>query len=423
MHENQCEFKEKLLIINNNVLSDTSNNGKTVLSYIDCLPKGNIAQLYFNGAKPSISGYNYFQISDKDILKGLLNPNMRGRAYSSTVSLTKSDVVSSRKIPRNIWTILIRELLWWKSWKSSNLLKWLDDFSPTSIFFVAGDSLFAYAICWYIAKKYGCAVSVYVTDDYIVERKNETFLEKLFRKKIKKEMLKILSISKNFFTISEIMREKYLEELNHDSHIIVNMTESLKSEEKYDNDESIIKLVYAGNLYYGRDLVISKLSDSIELYNNTHQKKCKLYIYSNKVLTDEEKAMMIKGEGTCFGGNLNKLELQIVLNQADFLVFVESFDEIYIEKTRYSLSTKVTEYLSLAKPIIAIGPKGIGSIEYLKDVSLHIDNLDEIYEKLLFLIESKSLQIELAKSAEEKYISKHNKSMLQEEFISLLFGD
>mgnify|MGYP000361581007 CR=1 FL=1 len=71
---------EKILIISNNVLSQTSNNGKTLLSYFKNLNSKNIYQLYFSEEIPQLSGYHYYKLSDKDILKGYLNEKKRGMA-------------------------------------------------------------------------------------------------------------------------------------------------------------------------------------------------------------------------------------------------------------------------------------------------------------------------------------------------------
>ena len=53
---------DRLLIISNNVLSETNNNGKTILSYFDTIPKEQVAQLYFSGECPQIEGYRYYQL-------------------------------------------------------------------------------------------------------------------------------------------------------------------------------------------------------------------------------------------------------------------------------------------------------------------------------------------------------------------------
>ena len=53
-------------------------------------------------------------------------------------------------------------------------------------------------------------------------------------------------------------------------------------------------------------------------------------------------------------------EMPMIYNQADVLVHVESFDDSSMGFARYSLSTKVAEYLATGKPILYYGPKDIG---------------------------------------------------------------
>ena len=78
----------------------------------------------------------------------------------------------------------------------------------------------------------------------------------------------------------------------------------------------------------------------------------------------------------------DKEELIKTLNKADVLVFVESFAEEQIEKTRYSLSTKIPEYLSLKKPIFAVGPENISSMRYISDTAMCVFEIGEIYNRL-----------------------------------------
>ena len=137
---------ERLLIISNNVLSNTRNNGKTIYSFIDSLDPEYVAQLYFNGEYPSVGGYKYFQITDRDIIKGIFSPKKRGRVINDCLE-TKS-VAGSGNAPAHKGEVfrLVREVLWAGKWKSRKLLQWLDEYSPTAIFFVGGDCLFSYDI-------------------------------------------------------------------------------------------------------------------------------------------------------------------------------------------------------------------------------------------------------------------------------------
>lgn len=409
-------MNERLLIISNNVLSETNNNGKTILSYIDCLPKNEVRQLYFSSENPQIEGYKYFQISDKDVLKGHIRKINRGRSIQK-ITRTKN-ISNSNKVKRNDFTCLLREFVWFKSWESDALIKWLDEYDPTAVFFVGGDCLFAYNIYIYIVKRYSPKSSLYLTDDYIAPRKKKTFLSEIRRKLILNKLQESLKLSHHFFTISAPMKQAYKVLLNRNSDIIVNMTESLYNDE-YIKPEKNITIVYAGSFYYGRDDVLLDVADAVERYNvNNKKKKVFLEVYSKDKISNNK---MKNFSFTHFNGPVNKEELIKIYNAADILLFVESFNDYQIEKTRYSLSTKVPEYLSLKKPIFAVGPSYIGSMDYLQNVAQCVFNLNDIYAKLVELLESHELQIELAESSYTKYITYNNKERMQKMFIKKVF--
>lgn len=68
-----------------------------------------------------------------------------------------------------------------------------------------------------------------------------------------------------------------------------------------------------------------------------------------------------------YEGSLGREALKERLNECGVVVFVESFDELNKKITRLSLSTKVPEYMASGALIVAIGPKDVGSMEYLAD--------------------------------------------------------
>ena len=406
---------ERLLIISNNVLSNVRNNGKTIYSYVDSLDPKYVAQLYFNGEYPSIGGYKYFRITDKDIVKGMLSPKKRGRAINDSAPATVGSVPEGAKHRGEIFR-LAREVLWAGKWKSKGLIKWLDDYSPTAIFFVGGDCLFAYDICKYIAKRYNAKTSLYITDDYIMPRTNDSFVGKMRKRKIKKRIRKCLEYAQSFFTVSDMMRREYKDVFGRDSSVIVNLSESLRAPVEK-QDDSTYTLMYAGSLYYGRDGVLGKLSEAILAYNATHEKKARLDVYTNSAPDEITKKKFIVEGASRYCGSLDRDGLKRELNASDVLVFVESFDKDFMEKTKYSMSTKVPEYLSVGKPVLAIGPMGIGSIDYLSDVAVCVSDTSELSEKLTQLLESEAAQREVAERCERKYFNNHSKEKIQKEFL------
>lgn len=411
----------KLLIISNNVLSEINNNGKTILSFIEN-SKLEIRQLYFSSEVPSIITYKYFRISDNDIIRGCFFPKKRGKSISvEKHNKTTMEVSLKRKFGRNLITLYIRELLWKNKWQSKQLEEWLDDFRPDVILFVAGDALFAYDICSHIKEKYDSRLVMYTTDDYIMPRLNESVFEKKRRNDIRKQMVKILKKTDVFYTISEQMQKDYKNVFLRNSLIAMNMTDDLmdKSIQK-SNDQYIF--TYAGTLYYGRDDILVELAKCIHRFNKTHDKKAYLKIFCG---TEPEenvlKKINIEGCSRYFGC-LTKKELKNQLNKSDVLVFAESFKISQMEKTKYSLSTKIPEYLSVKKPILAIGPDKIGSMQYLQDVAVCVNSVKNLYDSVEYMLEHREFCDLYSCKARDKYEQNHNKESLQREFVENLIG-
>ncbi len=411
----------RLLIISNNVLSKTRSNGKTVMSYFDCLSCDSIRQLYFSTELPSIPGYSYFQIADKDIIRGIIDPSKRGRAVAE---VKEDNFKSYKQNPGSIkkpFFRLAREVLWSGKWKSKQLLAWLDDYKPTDIFFVGGDCLFAFKIAEYVRQRYSARFSMFLTDDYIMPRKHESAVSKYRRKLIRNSLKKAIDHTDQLFTISAPMRKQYKALFGKDSELAVNMSPCLKdhSIEPY-QDQTV--LMYAGSLYYGRDEVLGKIAEAIAKYNDHADKKALLKIYTN--LPPEEnilKKIHIEGASE-YCGSLTNEELIKELNRSNILCIVESFEEEHMDSTRFSLSTKVSEYLSAEKPVLAVGPAGIGTIDYLQDAAFCITEQEMIDSRLKELLSSEELQKKYSEIAYKKYVQNHTKESIQIPFINKVFG-
>lgn len=408
----------RILIISNNVLSYTKNNGKTIYSFFNTLPKENISQLYFSSEIPEIEGYNYFRISDRDIIKGFLNKN-RGDTIFPIQQINEK---KSKKIliPRNSFTCYIRDILRHNRWKSKKFISWLNAVSPNIVFFMAGDTFFSYEACEFVISNYNCRLFTYTTDDYILPRENDSFLSKYRRKQNFKLLNNCIHRSEKLFVVSPMMKKYYDNIFNVDSYVIVNMTESLLQKELLVNNNDTFKFVYAGSLYFGRDEVLIKLIENIKKINKIKNKKIFLSIYSNTTPSKTILKKLNNENVSKYMGTVNSEELKHIFNSSDAPIFIESFDKKNIEKTRLSLSTKIPEYLSLKKPIIAIGPVDVGSIDYIKDLSFCATNLDKIYDIIIKFMDSEEDRIEMSNKSYQKFLNNHNKERIQNSFIKLL---
>lgn len=132
---------------------DTNNNGKTLASFFANYPANKVAQLYFSAEIPRVKRYTkHFRISDRDVLKGLvLRKGIVGGPVLPSTEEKKGRVPANNdgflKLKRSNILRLYREIMWKTGiWRTKALDCWLDDFNPDVVFFVAGDSGFAYDI-------------------------------------------------------------------------------------------------------------------------------------------------------------------------------------------------------------------------------------------------------------------------------------
>lgn len=426
MEYNKIKYP-RILVISNNAFSDTSNNGKTLASFFKEYPEDKIAQLYFCSETPNNKHcHNYFRITDEDVIKCFVKKsNICGSRIYGKITLKNR---SYQRGNCSLATILknydlfriIRELFWKREkWKTELLEQWLTEFSPKIIFFCAGDSGFAYDITTYIQEKFRAKLVMYITDDDVLPRKTISPFCRLRRNYILNKTRNAVGRSDLFITISQQMKDIYRELFNKDSIVAVNMTESMKDESITSKNNKEITLVYAGGIHYKRYITLNLLAQSLKKYNNdpNNKKKAYLKIYS----TQEHSRVILKYldvEGASkFCGKLNAIQLKSVLNSCDIPVHVESFDSKSIESTKLSISTKIPEYLSLGKPVLAIGPSEVASIQYLEDSAFCIIKIDCIYSEVKKLLNDTKLCKELSQKALLKFQKNHKTEIVLKKLI------
>lgn len=395
-----------------------------MLSFFKGIPATEIAQLYFSPEAPSQTGYHkYYQISDKQVLKSLLKRKHAGGKLTFSPHEHKQTteqnppVKKIRSIRRSHFFRLTREFLWKsQKWQSQELVDWVQDFSPDVIFFCAGDAEFAYEITDFVLNITDAKLVTYLTDDYVLPRQKASFIWQIRQKRIRKKMDHTIAKSQLLLTISEEMRVAYREIFGKDSLVALNMSESMKIElpESTKQEDEALQLIYAGGIYLQRHEVLQKLIEALGHYNQvTSGPKAFLKIYSafrpnQKVL----EALTLEGT-SAFLGELTTEELRYELSQADIPVHVESFDEKAIEVTRLSISTKIPEYLSLGKAILAIGPEQVASMKYLEETAYCITEPSKLKSAVSHFLSEESLRSCLGRSASLTYQKNHDAAIIR----------
>lgn len=166
--------------------------------------------------------------------------------------------------------------------------------------------------------------------------------------------------------------------------------------EKPIND--VIKLVYAGSLYCNRWKTLSVIGDAMKVLNKDG-KKIEMYVYSQSVLTEEQKVALSEDKYIHFMGCVNPSELPEIYKEADIALHVESFDKKFMLETEHSFSTKLTDLMMSTCAILAICWEKNSGWDYVKthDAAICLSNYAEVLPKLQEIVENPSIIQEYAK--------------------------
>ncbi|QDF67642.1 glycosyltransferase family 4 protein [Shewanella sp. SNU WT4] len=428
--------KEKILIISHNSLSSTANNGKTLHSIFDCFPSDAIAQLYFQTEIPDSYKFNlFFRITDLDIIKNFfkLNFDFGGKTYNLNSNEPRDVYGKHSTIIRHFKKLssiknLIREFIYsLKIYDGERLNVWIDDFKPTAIFVLGGESRFLFDIALKLSIKKNIPLHIFFTDDYIFNTRTSRFnvLNKLFFNKVKESVLN----AKSCFCISDKMAVKYKSEFSRDFYILNNAVDFNSNRlTKVSLQDSQIKFIYAGGLTLGRDRALvdlCKLIGSVGLMDDSFDFQiiiCSANCLSLDLMTELKS---IVGVNIIVNGFMSAKEMKGVYNTAHFLLHVESAIPKYKSKTYLSISTKISECLSSKRCLLAFGPPELASMELISTnhvgLFLNSSSSDSVNKQLIYDVVSSQETYCFFVNSGYKYAKEHfSKDVLQNTLLTHL---
>lgn len=411
---------KKVLIISHNPLSRVNNNGKTLVSIFKGVAEENIYQIYLNGDIPDCGeGCHYLQLNEKQILNSVIRrKNLCCVEVKADLNNVSPATIKLRSFG-NQTKRLLRECVWKITLWESKLDGWLRDKQFDVVFFMAGDGLFAYDVYRHVMRQMKAKGCLFFTDDYIIGKTSRSPIAALRRALLRNKMKKTLKFTEELYVISEEMREAYREIFKADGCVIRNFSveKNRENTEPATNDSSdCLTMVYAGGLHYNRWKVLSEIAKELADINSANQIKCFLKIYSAQNISDDIVEKLNIAGGAEFCGGASASEISKVYAKADILLHVESFDKKAIASTKYSFSTKIPEYLSADKCVLAVGPDEVASIRYLSDIACTVSCISELNEMLKKLINDedyrKSIEVNCGKHYEKDFSAERQKECL-----------
>ena len=326
---------------------------------------------------------------------------------------TVIDFMKSRR-----WTIFfwLQDLVWKIGrWKSPELEKFVTEYDPDVVFTVLSNSVFLNNLILHVHSLTKAKLVLYAWDNnYSLRQFMLSPLRWVKHFIDRASMRKVAAKADLFYVISQIQKEDYEKSFGKKCVVLTKGADFTELPMVKTHQNKPLQLVFTGNIGLNRWRSLKIISDALENINRDGI-KAQLRIYTATPLTKKIEKALNRGESSFIMGSVPASKIPEIQNNADMLVHVEALDLKNKLLVRQSFSTKIVDYLKAARPILAVGPKDVASIDHLirNDCAIVADNKKELEEKLRAALADTSVLnavVEKAYDCGRKY---HNKQDIQ----------
>lgn len=346
----------------------------------------------------------YLRITERDILSGLIHFSSAGNRIEKAKDMSavvgeENPSLLSASNPRGDFLrhwrpaslLFLRELVWClPNWRGGKLKSFLKGFKPDIIYMHVHSNWYMHKLLWYCKKQTGARVVVFSGDD-VWSYKRKGVLRSTYHWILRKYLRYTFSHANLVCGGSPQLCEEFEGLFGRKVVPLYKTCNHLVPPAKKAFNKPY-KAVYCGNLLYGREAVLIQLAKQIRIINSK-EVRLQLFIYSNSLLSDEGRIQLNDGMNVFYEGAKPYHEIEGILNECDFSVFAESFSPKNIKETRLSFSTKIIDYMQADSAVLAVGPKSIASIDYLKrsNIAFIFDCPDSFAETVIPILNDPDL--------------------------------
>lgn len=422
----------KVLVISSLPWRSDNSFGNTYSNWFSKIKGIELANIYLGEGLPTIDSpaKKFFQISEKAIARSVLkrhvSNNSIGRIVHPVVEekferekdtsfYSKALLLGKRYHPQSLY--LIKEAIWkFGNINYDGVYSFIEEFKPDVIFMGLNYLCFLDRFGLKIYEKYKIPIVLEAAIDIYSLKQlsfNPFFWVKRFWVRYKSRQ--ICRVSKLLYVISEEQRIDYSKYFNLPVKVMYKFPDRNRKKFDYSPHNSQLRYLFTGNIGIGRWKSLSILASALKTVGGGY-----LDIYTPTVLSAKQKRAL-NIEGVSYVHNpIPQSQVIEEQNNADILVHVESFNLKNKLEVRYSISTKIMDYVSVGRCIFAIGPDDIASINYLKNNKLAVvaSSYKEVLDRVKDLNGSPDTIVEYAQNNCSVISSSLNEDKQKTEFFN-----
>jgi len=414
----------RILVISRSAWRNDNNTGNTLTDFFSDIPDAEIFSLCMREQLPQNGiAKRHCYISERQMLKKILGQKAMvvaehtSEAADDSLEKAVYDVV--KKHPSYL-LYFAREVLWgFGGWKNEQLKRYVRDINPDIIFFPSFGCYYPHKVLRYLHMLTDARIVLFHADDhYTLKQFSLSPLFWLYRFGLRKWMRNSVSIADLQYCISHIQKADYEKAFGCECKLLTKFADfggDLTIKKRYGDP---IIMVFTGNIGSGRWKSLATLAEVVAQVNRDGM-KAQLRIYTATPLTRKMEKALSRGKSSVLMGSVPASEIPEIQKNADILVHAEAMDLKNRLAVRQSFSTKIVDYLKAARPILAIGPKEVASIDHLirNDCAIVTDNKAELEEKIRRILTDRSELDRVTRNAFACGLNHHNKRVIQQMFI------
>ena len=418
----------KVLIVDVNAWREDA-AAHTLLDIFRCWDPDKLALVYTSSELPyNEHCHKYFQVGESQIIRSVVKPWMKvGREVENTAKSNDAAALAERERSKNVhkrqpkWIRLAREVVWkLGGWKTPALKKFVEDFDPDIVFVPIFPYAYMGRIQEYVNKIAKKPTVCYLADDNYTYESCHNVFDYIQRFWTRQYVGPLARKSNQMFVIVDKEKEDTDSRFGTDSVILTKSIDFTGKSYQHREPNKPLKFVYTGSMVIGRDKTLAVVADAINKANENGV-KAEMYIYSQTEPSDEIRSHIDCGAAH-FCGSVPHQEVKRIQEEADVVVFAESLIGKDANAAKLSFSTKITDYVSNGKCVLAIGKEYIAPIDYFhrNDAAIIAHTNEEIFEKVKMIVENPALVDEYGEKAFNCAVRNHEKGMMTERFINTM---
>ena len=429
----------KILILSQYPWNKENSFGNTYSSIFGKIEDIEIANVYLMAGKPDYEPVikRYYNIPESTVLSSFIKRDKKhavGREVhladfaaeneSSPIKQNKAwyeRVLALGKRKHWRWMFWLRELAWkYGNINYDGLIEFIKDFNPDIFFLPYSHIFYTNRLAIYIKDRMNVPMVMEMAmDHYTLKRISYNPLFWIDRFAKRRMIRKLASRSEMIYVISKKLKDELEHLLGVPCRVLYKTPDTDREAVPYMGSGNSVKFLFTGNIYANRWKSLAMLAEVLKKKGYG-----KLDIYTASPITSAiKKSLDIDGYSELHPP-VSQDEVIRLQNEADVLVHVEAFDRYNKSLVRCAISTKIMDYLSVGRCILAIGPDDISSIEYLSknDVALIANSEKELENVIVRMQQNPSVIAEYAQRGKD-YTNTHlNAGQIRKAFCDELQG-